>query len=950
MESFMGSYSNRTNSFFDDQNDSLANISTAMNRSKFLLNEMASNTHTSKASTGLLKTSLLQSKSMLSHSMVQENIEEPKDQQSSIYTQFKIDTNKNIDEDSNLSELLKSYSEICTEQSHFIKEKLQHINANRNRDLYNTISNEYESMEKEKNLWNLIYQMFIDEQETKQHDNDIEADMDIENFEGLSEDALVKNLEKRNPFVRRVKLVIDWLEKNAAQSNYMKSIKDNMSSFAEKCANWEHTLHHLKSSSTFGRKDKISLSGREYVDELDPDAPIRQSKPLHDLDQEDEYKLMEYIFAFIRAGDLNSARDFCLKIGQPWRAATLEGFKLFNDRNYAVNGDFRIQQQHQIYKNEGNLNRDIWRLMVYKLIKDEKFGPYEKAVYAALAGFVTPVIPICKNYTDYVWIYFKALYNQIIEREIRQRIINREFLNDPDDENLFIISGKSSELCSIQIITHIFDRIRILINNSTNIISDNVNNSMKLMDYLKNLILSEQQSGLVLRFSSHLALFYRAASYQIKNDTLIQILDSFSQYLIDNNYKEIIAYYVSNLTPELQVKRYSKFLQTITDNKERMTMLKLAKERNMNVQAITQNIVDNLSKQATVRKDVTQRFDETSLSTTAFISKTADLFAPKTGQILTEEDKIKINAIDWIVYDQSQRLKLLEYANLTMRYFLLERQFFEATKLVFSKIPHDTITVILTHYNYIQQVSTSTIDSNFELIIENLPRHVTNLIKEYLCFKEYIESINLYNDWFDYFHKEKPIKPVSKYESETTHYEQSFAEKMTLDFEMKQYEDLSSRWYSKALLYSEKVKAKFFAVLKFPFGGWMCDVKKIEDLIEQDSESDEETNMEEETMNTEESEMRQVSVSNKKLEIRRRKAQMEELRKIYLPNICFVLLDVLSKMNLNKDLIRLSDLVASENFKLYTLFDNQQLRCLLNKLADSSINLLDSNKDYLGYD
>ena len=46
----------------------------------------------------------------------------------------------------------------------------------------------------------------------------------------------------------------------------------------------------------------------------DPDAPIRQNKPLHDLDQEDEYKLMEYVFSFIRAGDLNSARNFLLKI------------------------------------------------------------------------------------------------------------------------------------------------------------------------------------------------------------------------------------------------------------------------------------------------------------------------------------------------------------------------------------------------------------------------------------------------------------------------------------------------------------------------------------------------------------------------------------------------------------------------------------------------------------
>lgn len=279
--------------------------------------------------------------------------------------------------------------------------------------------NDQDGLDKEKYIWTLIRALFEDEQNTKNRDNNFEDDMEIENSEGLSETAIVNNLEKRNSFVRRVKLVIDWLEKVVYESDYMKKIKENLNSFSEKSVNWEHTLHKLKSRDAFGRIDKSTLSGREFVDELDPDAPIRTAKSLHDLDQEDEFRLMEYIFAFIRAGDLKSARDFCQKIGQSWRAATLEGFRLFGDKNYSVTSNFGINNQKEIFKNEGNLNRDIWRLMVHKMIKDENFGPYEKAVYASLAGFVTPVLPVCKNFSDYIWIYFKALYNQIIEKEIR---------------------------------------------------------------------------------------------------------------------------------------------------------------------------------------------------------------------------------------------------------------------------------------------------------------------------------------------------------------------------------------------------------------------------------------------------------------------------------------------------------------------------------------------------
>ena len=77
--------------------------------------------------------------------------------------------------------------------------------------------------------------------------------------------------------------------------------------------------------------------------------------------------------------------------------------------------------------------------------------------------------------------------------------------------------------------------------------------------------------------------------------------------------------------------------------------------------------------------------------------------------------------------------------------------------------------------------------------------------------------------------------------------------------------------------------------------------------------------------------------------------ELNSLRTIYLPNICFILLDMFQKMNLNKELMRLSDLIASENYKLYLLFDSNQLKCFLNKIADASISLLDSNSDYLGY-
>ena len=53
---------------------------------------------------------------------------------------------------------------------------------------------------------------------------------------------------------------------------------------------------------------------------------------------------------------------------------------------------------------------------------------------------------------------------------------------------------------------------------------------------------------------------------------------------------------------------------------------------------------------------------------------------------------------------------------------------------------------------------------------------------------------------------------------------------------------------------------------------------------------------------------------------------------------------MLDKMELHRDLLRLSDLIAAEDHCLYKLFDAGKLSSLLSRLADASIRLLDSNK------
>lgn len=64
------------------------------------------------------------------------------------------------------------------------------------------------------------------------------------------------------------------------------------------CVCRENTLHTLKL-----RRDQANAPfSRPLVTELDPDAPIRQKRPLADLDREDDARLLRYIYTLVRAG------------------------------------------------------------------------------------------------------------------------------------------------------------------------------------------------------------------------------------------------------------------------------------------------------------------------------------------------------------------------------------------------------------------------------------------------------------------------------------------------------------------------------------------------------------------------------------------------------------------------------------------------------------------------
>ena len=147
------------------------------------------------------------------------------------------------------------------------------------------LSTEEINLENERNTWRLVYCLY----QNRLNSPSFQNVMDIDINSNISEKELIDALYRNDSMIREYQLIIDWLEKNALdQADKQPSVEQ----FTDKTVAWENTLHQLHNSE-FGI---MFSSSRPIVSSLDPDAPIREGKPLHDLDREDDERLEKRMF------------------------------------------------------------------------------------------------------------------------------------------------------------------------------------------------------------------------------------------------------------------------------------------------------------------------------------------------------------------------------------------------------------------------------------------------------------------------------------------------------------------------------------------------------------------------------------------------------------------------------------------------------------------------------
>ncbi|XP_058116957.1 nuclear pore complex protein Nup107 [Anopheles ziemanni] len=714
----------------------------------------------------------------------------------------------------------------------------------------------------ERETWKLMASLYRDRLVTQKTDCDME-DLPLVN----SERAIIEHLYAGNENLREYQMIVDWLEKMVLRQN-----QSLAGTFTNHSVAWENTLHQLLEvgETAFG-------STRELVKSLDPDAPLRENRPLHDLDAEDQVRLAKHIFLEIRSGRLEEAQNKCDQCGQSWMAAVLEGWRLHHDSNYG-------NENPKLERNpiEGNPRRDLWKKFAWKMAESRLLNPYIKASIGALCGHLDSMVEILSNCTwnDMLWAYLKAQIDIRVESEIRSHCI-KSYLPMPEQywngkmslEQIFGELEAHKNAC-ISLAAKDVDKVI-----QKYMILDDIPGLMRIVDgWLSDsdegeLVLSQQ----MLRFLSHFVMCVRQIGKPFQQDIGDRIIKRYVEHLIQLGEPHLVAFYTATLPPVMQLMLYSNFLMTIrTPTSARKRALVEAYNFGLDVPNIT---VHTVEKYRAAEED-------------------SNAPAPAQGE-LTDLDREKISSLEWLTFYPEQRGQLLWQANALIRYFL-GRRCIEAAQKTFALVPADTIEQIFTIYG-------SKVD---------IPCKEEVSIREYLCHQTYLGAIDGYNGWSQLFFNGKPKPPPSV--SVT-----NFTERVTSEHREQAYKKELDNWEHRVADATKRARDLLYNVLLFPETGWLVDPDtNMERPGENDDDDDEESDA-----------------------WRNRAVQMENLRKLCIPEVVLLLHQLHTLTNHHDECMLLASVLSSESRKLYSVFSKHKLAEVLAKLAESSLTLMNDRKD-----
>lgn len=723
----------------------------------------------------------------------------------------------------------------------------------------------------------------------------------------FSEEQLIGNFYLSSSEIRRMQLVTDWLEANEANDLDYKDEEDKVEFYSEGPTAWENTFHAMRAKYNIDISQlDITMNpnaGLELCSAMDPDAPIRTKKSLAHADKEVEIRLFKHLFRFIRAGKLDEGQELAQRVGYYWLSASLDGWLPHSDPNLDEEnlGTVAIHQPFEIRPVSGNKKRNIWKKICFESARISGLSSFEKAILGVLGGNLKSVLPVCDSWADQLWARLRCSIDVKIEKALKNRVPQenrntsedypQEFYDNFQDMKGIFKSIKDQKLLSPFKEATIHQTVqRYLILNDIDGLLNQLGDWCEKLDYDNNLADNDDAiSPHFLRCFAHVVLFLRDIKLVTNEDTRgTKIIEAYISLLTQQRLIESVAHYTTFLPRDNQIVSFARLLATIDDRDERKHCLKIAKESKLEIDEITQTVVELIMEE----KVITSESFSSSFNTSHHHQYSLPPHHANESTKITMHDRRKIDALDYLLYLESKNyVAILHHGNILLRHFALQKKL-EAVKEAMFKLPPDL---------------TDSVQNQWRLHTNNeITLSLSNNIREldgFHCLLEAHDELSQWSDW-NLKKPEEPKKPANM---------SKFCDNVNYEQRLKQYQQDLSLWKNLREIKTNSLTTKISELFCFP-GGWMRDIPSSETNGVQQEQKDLENGS-----------------SDSKFT---RLEQLQKLRKIFIPQMTTICFNVLQLTNRYEECLNVSHLLANEDLKLYDEFSKAQIRDFLDKISE----------------
>ncbi|CAL8079951.1 unnamed protein product [Orchesella dallaii] len=639
-------------------------------------------------------------------------------------------------------------------------------------------------LQKEHETWNLIYYMFYE----RLNEGDSMADVPftdsiVDRFR-INEEPYMESIFKGDPSLKEMNNIMKWLEINFK--------KNGAPDLNEKDFIWENTLESI-------RRDKLleKPTSKSMVTHVDPDAPTREGKQLHPLDDEENTKVLRGAYYYVRTGDPENAISYLFKSGEKIKASALTGYRhtcvykidpetgenvplgtnigerMGNPESepiteYAPNSR-RQARPNPDYEIIGNPTRDLWKNITWKICESKKMSKYDRAVMGALCGHREAMLDVCHTWEDKLWAFLRASSDTILETRLRNASVPnvRKDLPDAYWSQALSISECIDKVDAITTPEPPNSCERLMLTIQKSVMVDKMEDFITLLQEAMPEMLEVYDhpllNGHLVRFLSHLLLFLSIVELPYKQELIDICIEKYVTVLVDIHRFQEIPFYVQKLSENRQIPNVVRHVRSnrIMSREEIELFLQAAHNNDLDILGIGIAVVEKMR---------------------------------------DEQDDFVVDNLNWIsccyniVADSHTVMyEYLKYTIWIARKYLTLGKVEKVQKLIGQLSPENV--------GEVTQVS---------------PLLLNTLIREYACYRVYLEAEDSFNLWKTALSQRPYIDKIELPRNAT------MADKTVFEKKKKEQELIEMKWKQAVKFHLDNAIVKFLNILNFP-SGWLRD-------------------------------------------------------------------------------------------------------------------------------